>query len=64
MLMLGQGAAGSCGQLPTGHILTRVCIMGIGQSQVHATLFLQREALTEAAILFQAPGRQGRARPQ
>ena len=64
MLRLGQGAVGSCGQLPTGHVLTRVCVMGIGQSQVHATLFLQREALVEAAILFQAPGRQGGARPQ
>lgn len=37
--------------------------MGIRQSQVHATLFLQGEALTEAAIFFQASGRQGRARP-
>lgn len=64
MLRLGQGAVGLCGQLPTGHVLTRVCIMGIRQSQVHATLFLQREALAKAAIFFQAPGRQGRARPQ
>ena len=55
---------GPRGQLPMGHILTGVCIVGIGQSQVHATLLLQREALAEAAILLQAPGRQERARPQ
>lgn len=37
--------------------------MGIGQSQVHATLLLQCKALTEAAILFQASGRQEKAKP-
>lgn len=37
--------------------------MGIGQRQVHATLLLQCKALTEAAILFQASGRQEKARP-
>lgn len=57
MLRLGEGAAGSRGRLPTGHILTGVCVVGIGQSQVHATLLLQREALGEAAILLQASGR-------
>lgn len=57
MLRLGEGAVGSRGRLPTGHILTGVCIVGIGQSQVHATLLLQCEALGEAAILLQASGR-------
>lgn len=37
--------------------------MGIGQSQVNATLLLQCKALTEAAIFFQASGRQEKARP-
>lgn len=54
---------GPCGQLPMGHALTRVCVVDIRQSQVHATLFLQCEALAEAAILFQASGKQKRARP-
>lgn len=37
--------------------------MGVRQSQVHAALLLQGDALTEAPILFQASERQGKARP-
>lgn len=59
----GRVSCGATWPAAQGHALTRVCIMGVGQSQVHATLLLQCEALAEAAILFQASGRQGRARP-
>lgn len=60
----GRGSGGPTWAAAHGHVLTRVCIMGIGQSQMHATLLLQCDTLAEAPILFQASERQGKARPQ
>ena len=61
--------AGGVSSRPTrtaacGHVLTGVCIMCVGQSQVHSALLLQCDALAEAPVLFQASERQGEARPQ
>ena len=61
--------AGGVSSRPTwtaagGHDLTGVCIMCVGQSQVHSALLLQCDTLAEAPVLFQASERQGEARPQ
>lgn len=60
----GRGSGGPTWAAAHRHVLTGVCIMVIGQSQMHATLLLQCDTLAEAPILFQASERQGKARPQ